>query len=149
MTNPENRASFHDAEEQFFAVDASANGEDDLSHFSSRASRNARHDPWFLRTMIRLATDLLEEIEVRHDDPKPDGAAGTAPTPNAPLLSERETEVMTWVAEGKSNSVIATILGISPHTVDTHLRRAFQKLDTTSRTVAAVRAVQGGLITKA
>ena len=61
-------------------------------------------------------------------------------------LSRRETEVLTWVAKGKSNAATAAILGISSHTVDTHLRRVFEKFDTTSRTVAAVRAVQYGLL---
>ncbi|WP_093162161.1 helix-turn-helix transcriptional regulator [Aliiruegeria lutimaris] len=61
-------------------------------------------------------------------------------------LSQRQKEILSWVALGKSNSVIASILGISPHTVDTHLRRIFDRLDTTDRTVAAIRGIQAGLI---
>ena len=59
-------------------------------------------------------------------------------------LSPREMEVLTWVARGKSGSVIAQILGISPHTVDTLIRRILDKTNTSSRTVAAVRAAQQG-----
>ena len=45
-----------------------------------------------------------------------------------PTLTKREREVLGWIAQGKSTSVIASILGISEHTVDTLTRRSFQKL---------------------
>ncbi|PRY21266.1 DNA-binding CsgD family transcriptional regulator [Aliiruegeria haliotis] len=61
-------------------------------------------------------------------------------------LSARQKEILSWVALGKSNSVVASILGISPHTVDTHLRRAFERLGTTDRTVAAIKGINAGLI---
>jgi DNA-binding CsgD family transcriptional regulator len=61
-------------------------------------------------------------------------------------LSPREVEILRWVARGKSNSVIAEILGISPGTVDTYLRRIFEKLKVTDRTSAAVKGVGMGLI---
>lgn len=61
-------------------------------------------------------------------------------------LSMRETEVLQWLAQGKSNSVIADILGISEHTVDTLVRRCFQKLGVTDRVSAAVRGVGTGLV---
>ena len=70
-----------------------------------------------------------------------------APKPPAQtLLSRREVEVLTWVAFGKSNGTIADILGISIHTVDTHVRRIMSKLDVASRTTAAVRAAQQGVL---
>lgn len=61
-------------------------------------------------------------------------------------LSERELEILRWVAQGKSNSVIADILEIAGGTVDTYLRRIFEKLDVTDRTAAAVRGVSYGFI---
>jgi DNA-binding CsgD family transcriptional regulator len=61
-------------------------------------------------------------------------------------LSQREVEILRWVAQGKSNSVIAEILALSPGTVDTYLRRVFDKLDVTDRTSAAVKGVALGLI---
>ncbi|PRY21409.1 DNA-binding CsgD family transcriptional regulator [Aliiruegeria haliotis] len=61
-------------------------------------------------------------------------------------LSPRQMEVLIWIARGKSNDVIARILGISRHTVDTHVRRIFEKFGTCDRTVAAVRAVAAGLV---
>ncbi len=66
--------------------------------------------------------------------------------PIQPHLSPREREVLSWVAAGKSNTVIADILKISDHTVDSLLRRAYRKLNVTTRTAAVIRAVQWGLI---
>lgn len=61
-------------------------------------------------------------------------------------LSEREVEVLGWVAQGKSNTVIADILCIASGTVDTYLRRIFEKLNVADRTSAAVKGVSLGLI---
>ena len=63
-----------------------------------------------------------------------------------PELSIRETEVLAWVARGKSNSLIGEILGISSHTVDAHLRRTFLKLGVFDRISAAVRGIGVGVI---
>ena len=63
-----------------------------------------------------------------------------------PQLTNREREVLTWIARGKSNSVIADILGISEHTVDTFVRRCFQKLDVTDRISASLKGVAIGAI---
>ena len=64
----------------------------------------------------------------------------------APRLSEREVEVLGWVARGKSNSLIGDILGISAHTVDAHMRRICLKLGVSDRISAAVRGIGVGLI---
>lgn len=61
-------------------------------------------------------------------------------------LSLREREVLRWVARGKSNSVIAEILSLSPHTVDAHMRRVYAKLNVNDRTSAAIRGIGSGLI---
>lgn len=61
-------------------------------------------------------------------------------------LSEREREVLSWIARGKSNADIGNILAVSPHTVDTHVRRLFDKLEVSDRTTAAVKAVGVGLL---
>lgn len=66
--------------------------------------------------------------------------------PDSSGLSPREVEILRWVAQGKSNGVIADILEISPGTVDTYLRRVFEKLNVTDRTSAAVKGVSLGLI---
>jgi len=57
-------------------------------------------------------------------------------------LTEREREVLRWVAEGKRNREIATILGLSSRTVGKHLERVFEKLGVETRSAAARLDVQ-------
>lgn len=57
-------------------------------------------------------------------------------------LTPREAEVLVWVAQGKTNPEIATILAISPHTVRTHLERTFAKLGVETRHAAGLRAIE-------
>jgi DNA-binding CsgD family transcriptional regulator len=57
-------------------------------------------------------------------------------------LSSREAEVLTWVAEAKTNKEIALILGISARTVQKHLETIFAKLGVETRTAAALWAQQ-------
>ncbi|WFL78780.1 LuxR C-terminal-related transcriptional regulator [Altererythrobacter arenosus] len=63
-----------------------------------------------------------------------------------PDLSQRELDVIRWIGEGKSNAVIAEILGISKYSVDSYVKRIFAKLGVSDRTAAAVKAVALGLI---
>ncbi len=56
-------------------------------------------------------------------------------------LSRRETEVLAWIARGKSDAETAMILGISARTVAKHLEHIFQKLGVESRMAAAVLAL--------
>jgi transcriptional regulator EpsA len=51
-------------------------------------------------------------------------------------LSERETQIMAWVAMGKTNSEIGSILSISGFTVKNHMQRIFQKLNVFNRAQA-------------
>jgi DNA-binding NarL/FixJ family response regulator len=61
-------------------------------------------------------------------------------------LTERELQVLTWVARGKSSSDIATILGISERTVNFHLDNAMRKAGVATRVQAAVKCALLGLI---
>jgi DNA-binding CsgD family transcriptional regulator len=61
-------------------------------------------------------------------------------------LTDRERDVLSWVARGKTTRGIATILGISTETVEHHVRAAMEKLQASNRTAAAVKAVQLRLI---
>ena len=70
----------------------------------------------------------------------------TEETPREKHLSAREKEILDWVARGKSNGVIAEILKIAPGTVDTYMRRIYEKLEVSDRTSAAVKGVGLGLI---
>lgn len=52
-------------------------------------------------------------------------------------LTEREAEVLGWIARGNTNREIARLLVISPHTVRKHVEHIFEKLDVRTRTAAA------------
>ena len=67
------------------------------------------------------------------------------PSP-ASLLTPRETEVLTLVARGQPNKVIARELGVSEKTVKTHVSNVLGKLGVTDRTQAALYAVREGLV---
>ncbi len=64
----------------------------------------------------------------------------------APELSDREKEVLGWIARGKSMGVIATILELSPETVKTYSKRTYEKLGVSDRVGATVKALKLGLI---
>jgi DNA-binding CsgD family transcriptional regulator len=55
-------------------------------------------------------------------------------------LTDREAEILRWVARGKTNREIATLLYVSPHTVRTHLEHVFAKLDVHTRAAAIAAA---------
>jgi len=52
-------------------------------------------------------------------------------------LTQRESEVLSWLAKGKTNRDIAEILGMSPRTVNKHLEHIFSKLGVETRSAAA------------
>jgi DNA-binding NarL/FixJ family response regulator len=64
----------------------------------------------------------------------------------APPLSKRETEILQKVAYGATTKEVAHDLGISPHTVKTHLERIFEKLGANDRAQAVAIAIRSGLV---
>jgi DNA-binding NarL/FixJ family response regulator len=60
-------------------------------------------------------------------------------------LSAREAEVLSLIAEGKTNQEIADMLFISVQTVKTHVARIMDKLNCADRTQVAVKAIRQGL----
>ena len=69
-------------------------------------------------------------------------AATVEATMLALRLTLRESEVLYWVAKGKTNRDIGDILGSSPATVKKHLERIYEKLGVETRTAAAAMAMQ-------
>jgi DNA-binding NarL/FixJ family response regulator len=67
------------------------------------------------------------------------------PHPELRRLTEREREMVAWVATGRSNQEIADTLTISPDTVRTHVSRAMVKLRARDRAQLVVFAVESGL----
>ncbi len=67
-------------------------------------------------------------------------ASPAQPAAALPSLTPRETEVLSWLAKGKTNRDIADILGMSHRTVNKHLEHIFEKLGVETRAAAAALA---------
>ncbi|WP_232229864.1 helix-turn-helix transcriptional regulator [Polaromonas glacialis] len=63
------------------------------------------------------------------------------PDLSPPGLTQREAEVMHWLACGKTDAEIAALLSISPRTVQKHLEHIYVKLGVETRTAAVMRAL--------
>jgi DNA-binding CsgD family transcriptional regulator len=57
-------------------------------------------------------------------------------------LTTRESEILLWVAQGKANSEVGTILRISAATVKKHLENIYKKLGVESRNAATWLALE-------
>lgn len=99
------------------------------------------------------AEEVLAAIEARLDRHQHQQQAAQAKVkfkPNfdsaAPLealgITPREAEVLLWVAQGKSNADIATILGCAENTIKVHLGHIFGKLGFENRNAATLRAIE-------
>jgi DNA-binding NarL/FixJ family response regulator len=65
--------------------------------------------------------------------------------PVFPELTDREREVLTWLAQGLTNAAIADKLVLSPKTVRNHVSTIFSKLQVAGRAEAILRAREAGL----
>jgi DNA-binding NarL/FixJ family response regulator len=74
------------------------------------------------------------------------GVARNTVRPKFVNLNDREVDVLTWVARGKTSAEIAKMLVMSKRTVDFHLDNAKVKLSAATRTEAATKATMGRLI---
>jgi len=62
------------------------------------------------------------------------------------LLTSREREILQLLAEGKTNKEVASVLGLSPHTVETHRGNILEKLHLHSAAELILYAVRKGII---
>ena len=74
------------------------------------------------------------------------GVARTRQSPRRVLLNERQIQVLTLVARGKTSAEIGRKLNLSKRTVDFHINNARVKLHAATRTEAATKAVAAGLV---
>lgn len=126
---------FEDDESVFAAMQAGARGyllkgalrNEVLTAVRAAAAGEAIFGPALARRMMQYFTQMK--------------APGTA----FPELTEREREVLTLIAQGRSNSEIADGLVLSPKTVRNHITNIFDKLQVADRAQAIVRARDAGL----
>jgi len=74
------------------------------------------------------------------------GVARTGLWPKLVDLNDREVEVLTWVARGKTSVEIGQIVGLTKRTIDFHIDNARAKLGASTRTEAVIKATTGRLI---
>jgi DNA-binding NarL/FixJ family response regulator len=90
--------------------------------------------------LLRAINSRLERRRQQKEEFK---AEFKSPQPLETLgLSAREAEILFWVAQGKSNPEIGTILQISPATAKKHLENIFNKLGTENRASATLLALE-------
>ncbi len=140
--NPEARilvlTSFSDDDKVFAAIKAGALGyllKDSSTQELIQAIRDVYNGESSLHPAI--ARKLIRELN------RP---AGNLPQTDEPL-TEREVEVLVYVARGYSNQEIADALIISERTVRTHVSNILSKLHLANRTQAALYALKEGLAT--
>jgi LuxR family transcriptional regulator, maltose regulon positive regulatory protein len=92
----------------------------------------------------RVSAHYLRMLRAALEQEGPDLASLSAELPEP--LSERELEVLTLVAAGKTNRKIAGELFVAKSTVKTHIKHIYRKLDTHNRTQALARARDLNLI---
>ena len=113
-----------------------------------------------LRQMGEHAAQIVADLALKVEENK--RAVGNTYTPVlaeresvSPLVGQsyeeitltlRETECLTWTANGKTSWEISVILGVSESTATFHLRNAATKLGASNRAHAAVKALHLGLI---
>lgn len=66
--------------------------------------------------------------------------------PRPPVLTDRERDVLSWAARGKTSAEIAEILGLKGDTVEVHFKNILRKLQASNRTQAVAIALMQGLI---
>ena len=111
-----------------------------------RSGMNLGADDYLTKPVAN--TDLVRAIETRlrrceqqvKREFKPDFSS------SEPLrklgLTPRAAEALLWLAQGKTNSDIATILGVTESTVKKHVQEMFDKLGVETRGAAALRALE-------
>ncbi|HYG34242.1 MAG TPA: response regulator transcription factor [Clostridia bacterium] len=111
-----------------------------------RSGMNLGADDYLTKPVDK--TDLLRSIQTRLARAEHFARREFAPKFDSyePLirlgLTPRVAEVLLWVAQGKTNADIGTILGISESTVKKHLLEIFEKLGVETRSAATLRAIE-------
>lgn len=89
-----------------------------------------------------IARYLLRRFQMDPGSPPP----SEEPAEDTPALTPREHEILTLIAKGFSFPEIGELLGISHHTVTTHVRHIYGKLEVSSKGAAVYEAVNLGIL---
>jgi transcriptional regulator EpsA len=116
---------------------------DCLYVFFSRHPKRRRNESGALKVLLPYIDTALRQVDLLPNQYAPPASlAESAPgskdegfADNGPL-SDREAEIMKWVALGKTNGEIGSILNVSSFTVKNHMQRIFKKLDVFNRAQA-------------
>lgn len=121
------------------------------TRFSEQVAEWLYHKPESEQTLhlkgasLKLKIRLVEYLDNQHvlmklfDSMAPSGAQKLR---QGLPLTIRESEVLYWIGNGKSNSEIGQILSTSPRTINKHLEQVFRKLEVSNRTSAAAIAIR-------
>ena len=98
----------------------------------------------------RLAIESLDALGAAHEADRGRGflrslGGAKAHVNRAPALTQRQIEILRFVARGMSNAEIASRLALSEHTVKRHVANLLTRLDLPSRAAAAAYAAREGL----
>lgn len=107
-------------------------------------SRTATADQ-ILAAVLAAGAGLVVREATSRDSPAPATRASLSARSPQPL-TPREVEILSLFAEGLGNKTIAARLGISEHTVKTHVTSVFAKLEVSTRAEAVASAARLGLI---
>lgn len=119
-------------------------------HYASMLLARPHADPQLAAGLLDAAAREAAALGMgalarRIDACRPQSAAAPAPAPYPAGLSEREAQVLRFVAAGKSNRQIARELFVSPNTIANHVRSILSKTRSTNRTEAAAFAIKHAL----
>src|SRR5206468_1690882 len=90
-----------------------------------------------------ISPAIARHLLKRFREPLPSPPAGNA---EAPGLTDREQEVLRLLVKGFTFQEIGGLLGISAHTVTTHVKHIYEKLEVRSRAEAVYEALQLGIL---
>lgn len=118
---------------------------------ASLAAALRTHPGFEVVAVAATETDLPPSVDVIVEARGPeDVLEGSQParrdTVVGTILTNREREILALLADGLGNKQIAARLGISTHTVKTHLELLFEKLGVSSRAEAVATGVKRGLL---
>lgn len=86
-------------------------------------------------------SDKMSDVVPRFPAPNAEQSFLPSPEGSGEALTRREREILSLITRGLSNKQAAKVLGISPETVKSHMKRIFTKLAVGSRTEAVSHAV--------